>query len=146
MLVIVAESVNCWSAFIVPVAIVEIVAESIKAESAFINPVDSCLTCPESKVNLSMFAESTSKSPIATLLKNALSPEEITKLVAARLPIVAESKVAFLPVRVVFAILVIVALSAVRLFPIATLPENTIHHRIVNLLQLLDYHQQLDYL
>ena len=95
ILVIVAESVNCWSAFIVPVAIVEIVAESIKAESAFINPVDSCLTCPESKVNLSMFAESTSKSPIATLLKNALSPEEITKLVAARLPIVAESKVAF---------------------------------------------------
>ena len=72
-----------------------------------------------------MFAESTSKSPIATLLKNALSPEEITKLVAARLPIVAESKVAFLPVRVVFAILVIVALSAVKLFPIATLPENT---------------------
>ena len=94
-LVIVAESVNCWSAFILPVAIVEIVAESIKAESAFINPVDSCLTCPESKVSLSMFAESTSKSPTPTLLKNALSPEEITKLVTARLPIVAESKVAF---------------------------------------------------
>ena len=44
---------------------------------------------------MSIFAESTSKSPTPTLLKNALSPEEITKLVTARLPIVAESKVAF---------------------------------------------------
>ena len=149
LLTVAESSVACENVICVVDRLV-IVALSKNALSAFINPVDNCLTCPESKVNLSMFAESTSKSPTPILLKDALSPEDITAFVIAILPMVAESTSKFVPViafavKVEFAIFVIVAesvncwsafivpvaivlivaLSAVRLFPIATLPENT---------------------
>ena len=149
LLTVAESSVACENVICVVDRLV-IVALSKNALSAFINPVDNCLTCPESKVNLSMFAESTSKSPTPILLKDALSPEDITAFVIAILPMVAESTSKFVPViafavKVEFArlvivaesvncwsafivpvaIVLIVALSAVRLFPIATLPEKT---------------------
>ena len=114
-LTVAESSVACENVICVVDRLV-IVALSKNALSAFINPVDNCLTCPESKVNLSMFAESTSKSPTPILLKDALSPEDITAFVIAILPMVAESTSKFVPViafavKVEFAIFVIVAES-----------------------------------